>query len=87
VISNFEVDANCPYCFDDILAALRDEPDVSEVRASMATGCVSVTHDTDEVHLADVIENTGHRIVVAGNAEIVQGGLHAVSRRTCRVHR
>ena len=52
--SSFEVDVNCPYCFDDIVAALREQPTVTEVSASLGVGCVSVTHDTDEAHLRAV---------------------------------
>ena len=84
--SSFEVDVNCPYCFDDIIAALRDQPTVTEVHASLGAGCVSVTHDTDEAHLASVITAIGHRVVVAGNGEIVQDRLQAVPRDTCRIH-
>lgn len=85
--SNFEVDANCPYCFDDIVAALTAQPTVTEVHASIGAGCVSVTHDTDVAHLASVITDIGHRVVVAGNGEIVQDHLHAAPTSSCRVHR
>jgi len=84
--SSFEVDVNCPYCFDDIVAALREQPTVTEVSASLGVGCVSVTHDTDEAHLAGVITDIGHRVIVAGNGEIVQDRLHALPRHTCRIH-
>lgn len=84
--SSFEVDVNCPYCFDDIVAALRDQPTVTEVRASLGAGCVSVTHDTDEADLASVITDIGHRVIVAGNGEIVQDHLHAAPTCSCRVH-
>jgi copper chaperone CopZ len=87
VTSNFEVDVNCPYCFDDIVAALRNHPTVTEVHASIGAGCVSVTHDTDEAHLANVITDIGHRVIVAGNGEIVQDQLHARQTCSCRVHR
>lgn len=85
--SSFEVDVNCPYCFDDIVDALRDQPTVTEVHASLGAGCVSVTHDTDEARLARVITDIGHRVSVAGNAEIVQDHVHPVPTRSCRVHR
>ena len=85
--SSFEVDVNCPYCFDDIVAALRDQPSVTEVHASIGAGCVSVTHDTDAAHLASVITDIGHRVIVAGNGEIVQDQLHARRTCSCRVHR
>lgn len=85
--SSFGVDVNCPYCFDDIVAALRDEPTVTDVHASLSAGCVLVTHDTDEAHLASVITDIGHRVIVAGNGEIVQDQLHAVSCHACRIHR
>ena len=85
--SSFEVDVNCAYCFDDIIAALQDQPTVTDVSASIGAGCVSVTHDTDEAHLASVIIDAGHRVVVAGNGEIVQDHLHAVPRHICQLHR
>lgn len=84
--SSFEVDVNCPYCFDDIVAALRGQPTVTEVHASIGAGCVSVTHDTDEARLASVITDIGHRVIVAGNGEIVQDQLHARQACSCRVH-
>lgn len=87
MLSTFEVDLNCPHCLDDIVVALRDQPTVTHVHADMAAGCLSVNHDTDESRLASVITDTGHRIVVAGNGEIVQGDLHAVPRQSCRIHR
>ncbi len=85
--SSFEVDVNCPYCFDDIVAALRDQPTVTEVHASIGAGCVSVIHDTDAARLASVITDIGHRVIVAGNGEIVQDQLHARRTCSCRVHR
>ncbi len=83
MITHFEIDANCPHCLQGIIAALRDQPTVTDVRANMAAGCVWVTHDTEESRLARLITDIGHRIVVAGNGEIVQGDLHAVSHPGC----
>lgn len=87
MISNFEVELNCPYCLDELVAALRHEPTVTDVHTSIAAGCVTVTHDTDESRLSGVIADIGRRISVAENSEIVQGELHAVSRHGCRAHR
>lgn len=87
MVSNFEVDVNCPACLDDLIATLRRQDDVTDVHASVANGCIAVIHDGDESHLAAVIAGTGHRLVVADNAEIVQGELHAVVSGGCRIHR
>jgi len=84
--TKFEVDINCPFCFDDIVEALREDPHVHEVDANMSVGCVSVDHDTDASRLASLIADHGHRIVVAGNGEIVQDSLHPQSRAVCRHH-
>jgi copper chaperone CopZ len=87
MVSNFEVDVNCPACFHDMVAALREQADVTDVHASIASGCVTIVHDGDEAHLAAVITDTGHLLVVAGNGEIVQDRLHPVASNGCRVHR
>ena len=87
MVSNFEVDVNCPACFDDLIAALRRQDDVTDVRASVANGCIAVIHDGDESHLAAVITGTAHRLVVADNAEIVQDQPHAVAGELCHIHR
>ncbi len=87
MISNFEVDLNCPACFDDLIAALRHHESVTEVHASLAGGCVAVVHDGDEGRLAAVITDAAHRLVVADNAEIVQGRLHPAPSRSCHTHR
>ena len=83
MVSEFEVDVNCPYCFDDIVSALRCQPTVTDVQGSMTGGCVSVVHEGDEAQLAAVITEVGHRLVVAGNGEIVQDQLHAAVGRNC----
>jgi copper chaperone CopZ len=87
MVSTFEVDVNCSYCFNDIVSALGELATVTDVQGSMATGCVSITHDGDEPHLADVITDIGHRFVIAGNGEIVQDQLHAVAGHTCHIGR
>ncbi len=38
------VGANCPWCFNETLDALRREPGVASVVASMAGQCVQVDH-------------------------------------------
>lgn len=86
MISTFGVDVDCPVCFDTMIAALRAQPDVNEVQASISAGCVSVEHDGDERHLAQVIVDAGHRIVVAENAEVLQGVAHAEPGRRCDRH-
>ena len=83
MVSKFEVDVNCPYCFDDIVAALRCQPTVTDVQGSMTGGCVSVVHEGDEARLAGVITEVGHRLDVAGNGEIVQDQLHAAVGHVC----
>lgn len=87
MVSNFEVELNCPACFDDLMAALRELETVTEVHASLAGGCVAVVHDGDERRLAELITDTAHRLVVADNAEIVQGRLHPVPLGSCHAHR
>jgi copper chaperone CopZ len=87
MISTFGVDVDCPQCFDSMIAALLAEPTVADVQASISAGCVSVEHEGDERHLAQVIATTGHRVVVAENAEVLQGVAHAVPGRRCDVHR
>ncbi len=86
-VSSFEVDVNCPACFDDLIGAIRRQEGVTDVRAGFTSGCISVTHDGDESQLSAVITGTAHRLVVAGNAEIVQGELHAVADGSCQIHR
>lgn len=83
MISSFDVNVNCAYCFDDVVAALRAIPAVSDVRGSVAEGCVAVVHDTDESRLAAVISQIGHRVVVADNGEVVQDQARAVPGHTC----
>lgn len=83
MISSFNIDVNCPYCFDDVVAALRGLPAVTEVRGSVAEGCVAVIHETDESSLTAVIHEIGHRLIVADNGEVVQEQARVVTGHTC----
>lgn len=87
MVSNFEIDVNCSYCFDDLVAALRDVPTVSAVHGSMTGGCLSIAHDTDEQRLSDIIVRVGHRMIITGNGEIMQDELHPSAGHVCRIHR
>lgn len=87
MISTFGVGVDCPLCFDSIIATLLAQPEVTEVQASISAGCVSVEHDGDEHRLARVIVDAGHRIVVAENAEVLQGVAHAEPGHRCELHR
>ena len=83
MISSFDVNVNCAYCFDDVVAALLAMPAVSEVRGSVAEGCVAVIHDTDESQLSAIISQIGHRVTVADNGEVVQDQARAVPGHIC----
>ena len=82
--SDFEVDVNCPACFNDVISALRATDGVERVDGHVADGCVSVTHDVDESDLQAIIIRVGHTIELAGNAEYVMGEAHARAAHTCR---
>jgi copper chaperone CopZ len=84
VQSHFEVDVNCPACFNDVISALRATDGVELVDGHVADGCVSVTHDVDESDLQSIITRVGRTIEMAGNAEYVMGEAHAQAAHTCR---
>lgn len=84
--TTYDIDIDCSFCFDDVILALRAEPTVTDIRGSIAAGCLAVTHDTDADRLAAIIAEVGHRLLVAGNAEIVQAGAHATAVRACDRH-
>ena len=82
--SYFDVDVNCPACFNDVVAALSATDGVETVDGHVADGCVSVTHDVDESALQATITRVGRTIETAGNAEYVMGEAHAQAAHTCR---
>ncbi|MGA9278264.1 hypothetical protein [Ilumatobacter sp.] len=81
--SHFEIDVNCPTCFNAVLQTLLDTDGVDEVQGHAAHGCVSVTHHIDESQLQSVLTTVGHTIDVAGNGELVMGQAHARPRHRC----
>ncbi len=83
--SHFEVDVNCPACFNDVIAALSATDGVEVVDGHLANGCVSVTHHVDESDLQSIITGIGRTIELAGNAEYVMGVAHAQAAHTCHV--
>lgn len=84
--TTFDIDIDCSHCFDEVLRALRAEPTVSDIHGSIAAGCLSVAHDTDPDRLAELITRVGRRLVVADNAEVVQGAAHVAPSRACERH-
>ncbi len=85
--SHFEVDVNCPTCFNDVIAALRTTIGVEVVDGHVADGCVSVSHHVDESDLQAIITGVGRTIELSDNAEYVMGEAHAQAAHTCRFRR
>ena len=63
--------ANCSYCLNDTLAALRAAPGVRDVHTSSTSGCLGIEHDDLEpAALVDIVREHLHGVVMSG-AEIV----------------
>lgn len=81
--------ANCPWCFNDTLAVLRDEPGVVAVEGSIAGQCIVVDHrDVTVDRLLDVVRGELHadetspteHVMVAVDPTVAD--LHCTHRRS-----
>ncbi|MEJ7798964.1 MAG: hypothetical protein WKF60_00495 [Ilumatobacter sp.] len=81
--SYFEIDVNCPTCFNAVIAALSETEGVDGVEGHASNGCLSVSHRLDESSLQSLITTVGRTIEVAGNGEFVMGQSHALLRHGC----
>lgn len=63
--------ANCSYCLNDTLAALRAAPGVRDVTTSSTSGCLAIEHDDLEPEaLVRIVREHLHGVAMAG-AEVV----------------
>lgn len=63
--------ANCSYCLNDTLAALRAAPGVRDVHTSAVSGCLGIEHDDlDPAGLVAIVREHLHGMTMSG-AEIV----------------
>ncbi len=85
--SYFEIDVNCPKCFNAIIEALTETEGVHAVEGHVSKGCLSVRHRLDEAAVQVLITSVGRTIEVAGNGEFVMGQSHARARHRCNCPR
>lgn len=63
--------ANCSYCLNDTIAALRAAPGVRKVDTSAVSGCLAIDHDgVAPATLVELVRQHLHGVALAG-AEIV----------------
>lgn len=75
--------ANCTRCHNRVVAALRERPRVTEVRADFSAGCIVVEHDDDAAELVGVVETMARAVVVASNGERVMVAVDAHQAHEC----
>ncbi len=81
--SYFDVDVNCPSCFNDVLQALASTDGVDAVEGDISNGCITVTHRVDESSLQSIINQVGRTIELAGNGEYVMAESHVGAAHVC----
>jgi len=79
---------NCPWCFNDTLDALRAQPGVVSVTASMTGQCLRVEHAGADVQaLLDTVHEHLHGAELASAEPVMVEVVPMVSEDLCRHHR
>lgn len=64
--------ANCPFCMNETLAAIRREPGVVDARSSMSTGCLVIDHEHLPVdHLIELVKAHLHGVAFSSNERVM----------------
>lgn len=83
MLSSFDTDLNCPWCFNDVIEALSSTVGVDDVRGHFSNGCINVAHRVEESSLETVITTIGRTVEVAYNGEQIMGEAHPSTHPIC----